>query len=122
MAVFEIEGVEVDRCLRCKGVWLDAGELDQIGRLEGTAPGRLTEAAEALQGDRAGERRCPRCGKPLREVRVEGVVIDRCPAGQGLWFDAGELERLVAAHLDGEAGAAARFLEGFFAADRKKGG
>ena len=30
-----VEGVEVDRCGTCGGVWLDAGELEQLTRREG---------------------------------------------------------------------------------------
>lgn len=121
MAIFELDGVEVDRCLRCKGTWLDAGELDQLGRIEGLAPGRLTEAVEKLRGGRHGDRLCPRCGKRLQLVETAGIPLDRCPRGDGLWFDDGEMKQLIAAHQDGEAGAAARFFEGFFAADRNKG-
>ena len=25
-----VEGVEIDRCVKCKGVWLDAGEYDAV--------------------------------------------------------------------------------------------
>lgn len=121
MAIFELDGVEVDRCLRCKGTWLDAGELDQLARLEGFAPGRLTEAVEKLRGERHGERPCPRCGRRMQLVEAAGIPLDRCPRGDGLWFDDGEMRKLIAAHPDGEAGAAARFFEGFFAADRNKG-
>jgi Zn-finger nucleic acid-binding protein len=32
------DGVEIDHCPRCRGVWLDRGELDKlIGRFDGTA-------------------------------------------------------------------------------------
>src|SRR5438093_899662 len=41
MLVFELDGVEIDRCLSCRGTWLDAGELEQIARLEGGSPERL---------------------------------------------------------------------------------
>jgi Zn-finger nucleic acid-binding protein len=122
MAIFELDGVEIDRCLKCRGTWLDAGELDQLARLEDLAPGALTEAVERLRGAKHGGRRCPRCGKAMEVVEAAGVPVDRCPRGDGLWLDAGEMEKLISAGKDGEAGAAARFFEGFFAADRNKGG
>jgi len=31
----EFKGVKIDRCLSCQGVWLDAGELEQISQKEG---------------------------------------------------------------------------------------
>ena len=30
LAVSERQGVEIDHCPRCRGVWLDRGELDRI--------------------------------------------------------------------------------------------
>ena len=122
MVVFELEGVEIDRCLGCRGTWLDAGELDQLARLEGIPHGTLTEAIEKADGKRDGKRRCPRCSSKLRIAAVGSIEIDRCPRGHGLWFDPNEMESLIASHASGEEGAAARFFEKFFAADRKKGG
>ena len=33
MVVLELRGVEIDYCLKCKGIWLDKGELELL--LEG---------------------------------------------------------------------------------------
>ena len=30
----DYKGIEVDKCAKCEGVWLDAGELEQISHLE----------------------------------------------------------------------------------------
>lgn len=50
--------------------------------------------------------RCPKCGQELQEERYHGVLVDRCTACRGIWFDAGEAEGL----LDREPSA----LQGFF--------
>lgn len=110
MVVFGLEGVEIDRCLECGGVWLDAGELDQIGQLAGVAPGRLSDALEKGAGEAHGGRRCPRCPGKLRVIHVDKVELDRCPHGHGLWFDAKEIQALVAAFKEGEEGRVAAFL------------
>jgi hypothetical protein len=36
MGLIEIDykGIKVDKCSECEGVWLDAGELDAVSRLE----------------------------------------------------------------------------------------
>jgi Zn-finger nucleic acid-binding protein len=120
MAAFELEGVEVDRCLLCGGTWLDAGELEILGQRDGTPPGTLSAAIERARGARHGDRRCPRCGGRLRVVEADGVELDRCARGDGLWFDRGELLALIGREREGEAGAAARFFRDFFAADLKK--
>ena len=38
------EGIEIDHCPQCRGVWLDRGELDKI----------IDRAAPAVVGDRSG--------------------------------------------------------------------
>jgi Zn-finger nucleic acid-binding protein len=30
MAAQTIEGIEIDRCMTCDGIWLDAGEYDAV--------------------------------------------------------------------------------------------
>jgi Zn-finger nucleic acid-binding protein len=40
---------------------------------------------------------CPRCEKPsLDERDRDGVTIDVCTSCRGIWFDRGELEKLIA--------------------------
>ena len=34
LIAIDYRGVEVDKCSACQGVWLDAGELEQIAALE----------------------------------------------------------------------------------------
>ncbi|MCZ6503488.1 MAG: zf-TFIIB domain-containing protein [Gammaproteobacteria bacterium] len=37
---------------------------------------------------------CPKCDAKMEEVTCEDVVIDRCSACKGIWFDSGEAETL----------------------------
>ncbi|MBZ0111003.1 MAG: zf-TFIIB domain-containing protein [Thermoanaerobaculia bacterium] len=46
--------------------------------------------------------RCPKCGQPMVEEELSGIMIDRCGSCQGIFFDAGELDLLLAAK--GQAG------------------
>jgi Zn-finger nucleic acid-binding protein len=121
MVVFELDGVEIDRCLRCSGTWLDAGEIDQLARLEG-APDRLSAAVATADVGKKGERRCVRCSAKMRVVTIEKIEIDRCPRGHGLWFDRNELESLIAAFRGGDAGAMARLLGELRPGKERKGG
>lgn len=112
---FELDGIELDRCIDCRGIWLDPGELEAIAEAAGVLPGGLTEAVRAAKGEKHGERRCPRCQRRLRTVHVghrEAMEIDHCPRGDGLWFDQGEMEMLIASFDTGEEGAVAQFLSG----------
>lgn len=38
--------------------------------------------------------RCPKCHVDMEQIRYEDVEIDRCGDCGGIWFDAGEIERL----------------------------
>jgi len=37
----ELKGAKIDRCMNCEGIWLDAGELEQLSRKEGLLGGVL---------------------------------------------------------------------------------
>jgi acetyl-CoA carboxylase beta subunit len=47
MEVSHLQGVEVEVCPACGGLFLDAGELDKV--LEGSRRGPFTEALKALR-------------------------------------------------------------------------
>jgi len=149
LVAFELEGVEIDRCLKCGGTWLDAGELDWVcaragaggGRpttrdcppsgdpaaggggppqAESRVAGKLTEALAKGAGPRHGERRCVRCPGKLTVVKVDAVELDRCPRGHGLWFDRSELPKLIAGFTGGPEGALAHLLGELTASERKE--
>jgi Zn-finger nucleic acid-binding protein len=91
LIMLRFRGVEVDYCDRCRGVWLDAGELETLA---GKLPEELwpthptgTPAKVPLF--------CPRCDQSLEEVKVEALLLDRCRVGHGWWFDRGELATLL---------------------------
>ncbi len=97
LIVAEREGIELDVCPWCHGLWFDAGELgllaEKLGRPLPTAEGAF-EPAQSQEKARA----CPRCDKGMDKVWVGSsprVLLDRCRAGHGLWFDHGELGTLV---------------------------
>jgi len=62
----------------------------------------LLQHPEADTADK--KRKCPICGKTMRLINVgdkTNVIIDICPAGDGLWFDNGEVVQMVK-HLSAE--------------------
>lgn len=38
---------------------------------------------------------CPTCKATLQTASHEGVGVDRCPVGHGVWLDPGEIARIV---------------------------
>lgn len=90
--VLEYRSVEVDYCDQCRGVWLDAGELEQLAG--GVLPAFQQPAGVVPPGRK---HLCPRCDAALHEIAAPGnLTLDRCPHGHGLWFDADELQQLLA--------------------------
>jgi Zn-finger nucleic acid-binding protein len=95
MIVLEINQIEIDFCLQCKGSWLDAGELELI--LDG-AENRdsLMASMEIARDIREAVHKCPICEKKMDKVWVGSedqhrVIVDKCRNNDGLWFDEGEL-------------------------------
>ena len=54
------QGVEIDYCPQCRGVWLDRGELDKIIERSALTGGSVRETSEPYRGD---EYRQPNYGK-----------------------------------------------------------
>jgi Zn-finger nucleic acid-binding protein len=107
MIVLELQDVEIDYCPQCKGIWLDAGELERL--LADVQKTRELMDSFALD-KKSGElkRKCPICRKKMDKVTVgdpskSTVLIDKCPKGDGIWFDANELQQIIdKARLDKE--------------------
>ena len=102
--VVERQGIELDYCLSCKGIWFDAGELgllSQALQIKTAIPDIMSLAVVASQEKK---RPCPRCDKKMDKIELEGVLVDRCPNGHGLWFDWGELGQVLERTSAGAAG------------------
>jgi Zn-finger nucleic acid-binding protein len=123
LLALEWNAIEIDACLACGGVWLDSGELEMILEQDGCDFQPLIDALRRARDGGKSSRRCPRCRRRLRQFLVgesSPLELDRCPWGHGLWFDRGELEKLVGQFSQGEAGAVARFLGEMFKNDLKE--
>ncbi len=99
--VVERNRIELDYCSSCGGVWFDSGELELLlASLSLDAHSKFMEGI--LTGDEAITiekiRRCPHCGHKMRKSNIgeePKILIDACRQGDGLWFDAGELNELL---------------------------
>ena len=88
-------GIDVDACPSCKGLWLDAQELDQLEDeafdLGDTEKGTLDFAHEPST------RLCPKCGSVLQGFmyRLYDLPLEFCEQGHGYFLDAGEDDRVL---------------------------
>lgn len=53
-------------------------------------------ARQATNKDQAFFLKCPKCGGAMTELNLAGIMVDQCQRCQGVYFDKGELELLVA--------------------------
>lgn len=106
MLALELDGAELDYCSSCAGLWLDE---EEIVWLVDRAPAAGELSSLLARGDvgERGAKPCARCNQPMHLDRLDGVEIDRCSAGHGIWFDPGELEAFLAGSSGGQAAAAA---------------
>lgn len=94
---YVLDGLIVDRCTECRGVWLDEAELHRLlgttSRAQPRAHPRLTfqqAPLDRLVGS------CPSCKDGLTAYEVPGhpASLEVCSHCLGVWFDGGELELL----------------------------
>jgi Zn-finger nucleic acid-binding protein len=90
------EGRVAWRCTACEGMWLPGVEVDAFARERSLdvaqfraklADGRLGDAPFACPG-----------GHPLVRSEYRALELDWCPTCEGIWFDPGELRRLLDLH------------------------
>jgi len=99
------EGLLIDRCDKCLGIFFDPGELEaafndtatHIYEVDYAGLTRLIEEEGKTDFKEVVYRACPVCGE-LMNRRVygarSGVVVDTC-RDHGVWLDAGELAQLL---------------------------
>ena len=109
MESLDIEGVLIEYCSQCRGLWFDGGELRQLLSLE----------EDLLQGSfqffaqvdalvpikkRLIPLICPTCQQQLQSLWNDKsqVTIDYCSACAGVWLDAGEFATLFFDYQAGE--------------------
>ncbi len=78
----ELEGVTVDRCGDCRGVWFDAEELEQFRRARGDA-----EKTPVSIDSEEPELECPRCEQVTLRPGTSGeTTLHGCQHCHGLFL------------------------------------
>lgn len=101
MVVIEYQKLELDYCLQCLGVWFDSGEIEILLSKTGISVQEIPTDWTPGNPDHAeASRPCPICLKSMLKVTPSSgrLIIDRCPTGDGFWFDKDELRRFISEH------------------------
>lgn len=98
MITLELEDVEIDHCTDCGGIWLDASELELL-LVEPVKAKQLLNSFKIDTASTESSRKCPICDKKMSKILVSvstpALLIDKCPKGDGLWFDKNELQNIL---------------------------
>jgi Zn-finger nucleic acid-binding protein len=99
--LLQIAEISVRECARCDGLWADVGTFERLcaereerSAVLGFIGSREPKAPPAAKISYVP---CPECGQLMNRsnfARASGVIIDICKA-HGVWFDAGELPRII---------------------------
>ena len=108
MIILELNQVEIDYCPNCESIWLDAGELELLYEDKNEIPSFSSSV-------KVNEKKikCPICNKKMYKVKFESnedIILDKCKKGDGIWFDANELEKVL---LTGSLGKENKIIQQF---------
>lgn len=84
------EGVVLDFCDECSGIWFDKNELANYIELSKDIP----EIKEMKVQAKPTGLVCPKCQGALEELPFSSqtdIMVDRCSKCEGIFFDAGEI-------------------------------
>ena len=97
----EHDKIELDYCVKCKGVWFDSNELELLFEKMNLKNYSLSISDLINKIDEKipeNKHKCPLCKKTMGKVKIgdsSQTVIDICLNGDGLWFDGGEVIQLI---------------------------
>ena len=92
------DGVELDRCNSCRGLWFDAGEVEALAGTQAAAAIDIGDARAGKRLNAVDDYRCPRCGGAMArrvDPQQSHIWYESCTACEGSFFDAGEFRDLA---------------------------
>ena len=94
-AALFVDGLIVDTCGDCEGIWVDHGEVTRLLGSDATSSARTPPTGERAKLDEV-VGSCPTCRCGLSSFAVPGqpAALEVCPSCKGVWFDEGEIELL----------------------------
>ena len=89
------DGVEMEVCPSCNGMWLTPQELVQLE--DEVFDFGDDEKGSLMLGSSTTPRKCPECAKPLKsfQYRLYDLEMDFCEDQHGFWLEADEDKRVL---------------------------
>lgn len=106
MLGFHHDGLEIDSCPECFGLWFDREELRQFLQMPGFIErvASMESQVSVNSQPRHQVRHCPQCRQDLIESTLGEIFVDVCARCRGIWLDQGELSRAVTQYESGQRG------------------
>lgn len=97
------DGVDMEVCPSCKGMWLTPQELTQLE--DEVFDFGDDEKGSLMFEPQPSNRKCPQCGKAMKtfQYRLYDLEMDFCEDLHGYWLAADEDKRVLALMKDEEA-------------------
>ena len=103
LEAIEFNGIEIDRCTGCHGIWFDHREEDELKKLKGAADSLdIGDEFLGAKHDQIKNIPCPRCDITMHHVSHQGEIeirFERCTECKGSYFDAGEFTDYMAEEI-----------------------
>ena len=68
MEQVEFDGVEIDRCKNCNGMWFDVGESDSLKNIDAATAIDIGDSESGRQMNEIDWYRCPRCDGGMMRI------------------------------------------------------
>jgi Zn-finger nucleic acid-binding protein len=97
MELVTFDGITIDRCTKCRGMWFDANEQKLLKERKGAEVIDIGDPAIGRRMDKINDIKCPRCSiTMIRMVHVDQQPTDyeACTNCYGIFLDAGEFREL----------------------------
>ena len=86
------EGITIDRCTHCAGLWFDDDHHSRLKKITGSEDLDHGDPKEGWKWDSRGDIDCPRCNKPMlkcADPKQHHIWWEVCD-DHGIFMDAGE--------------------------------
>lgn len=89
------QGITVDRCTGCKGIWFDMLEKEDLEKLKGSEEIDTGDVEVGKKFNEMGRVSCPVCNVAMLrmvDARQPHIWFEGCPTCYGVFLDAGEFK------------------------------
>ena len=89
----DYQGIEVDRCKECKGIWFDFLEHEKLKELQGSESIDIGNPKKGKEYNKTDKIDCPICRTQMIKMvdnQQPHIWYESCSSCNGVFFDAGE--------------------------------